>query len=136
MVPRQDVPLTVKATSWAASGMNDPITRRRERPARQHAGNMALIVGARMNIARRIDRALHIGCNRLDLKTGVSTNIHPRFGEEDARLRSRWDLPFIIGQIVEEYEVLRIHLASGQPIHRRCTCPDSVGQARIPSGCP
>jgi photosystem II stability/assembly factor-like uncharacterized protein len=38
----------------------------------------------------------NIGCNRVDLKTGVSTNIHPRFGEADAKLRSRWDLPFII----------------------------------------
>jgi photosystem II stability/assembly factor-like uncharacterized protein len=38
----------------------------------------------------------NIGCNRLDLNTGVSTSIHPRFGEEDAKLRSRWDLPFII----------------------------------------
>ncbi len=38
----------------------------------------------------------NIGCNRLDLKTGASTNIHPRFGADDATLRSRWDLPFII----------------------------------------
>src|SRR6185295_13818436 len=28
--------------------------------------------------------------------TGISTPIRPRFGDEDARLRSRWDIPFII----------------------------------------
>jgi len=39
----------------------------------------------------------NIGCQRVDLKTGVTTSIHPRFGgEEDAKLRSRWDIPFII----------------------------------------
>jgi photosystem II stability/assembly factor-like uncharacterized protein len=38
----------------------------------------------------------NLNCNRLDLKTGVSTNIRPRFGEEDGKLRSRWDLPFLI----------------------------------------
>jgi photosystem II stability/assembly factor-like uncharacterized protein len=36
------------------------------------------------------------GCNRLDLKTGVSVSIRPRFGDEDKTLRSRWDLPFIL----------------------------------------
>jgi photosystem II stability/assembly factor-like uncharacterized protein len=38
----------------------------------------------------------NIGCNRLDLKTGQTVNIHPRFGDEDKTLRSRWDIPFII----------------------------------------
>jgi photosystem II stability/assembly factor-like uncharacterized protein len=38
----------------------------------------------------------NIGCSRLDLKTGQTVNIHPRFGDEDKTLRSRWDLPFII----------------------------------------
>ena len=40
--------------------------RGRQRPARQHARNMALVVGACMNIARRRDRALHFSCDRLD----------------------------------------------------------------------
>jgi photosystem II stability/assembly factor-like uncharacterized protein len=38
----------------------------------------------------------NIGCNRLDLKTGQTTNIHPRFGDDDKTLRSRWDIPFVI----------------------------------------
>jgi len=38
----------------------------------------------------------NISCNRMDLKTGASVNIRPRFGEEDAKLRSRWDIPFIL----------------------------------------
>ena len=38
----------------------------------------------------------NINCSRLDLKTGQSTNIHPRFGDDDKTLRSRWDIPFII----------------------------------------
>ena len=38
----------------------------------------------------------NINCSRMDLKTGASVNIRPRFGEEDARLRSRWDIPFIL----------------------------------------
>jgi len=38
----------------------------------------------------------NIGCNRLALKTGQTTNIHPRFGEDDKTLRSRWDIPFVI----------------------------------------
>jgi photosystem II stability/assembly factor-like uncharacterized protein len=38
----------------------------------------------------------NIGCNRMDLKTGQSVSIHPRFGDDDKTLRSRWDLPFII----------------------------------------
>jgi photosystem II stability/assembly factor-like uncharacterized protein len=38
----------------------------------------------------------NINCNRMDLKTGTSVNIHPRFGEQDAKLRSRWDIPFIL----------------------------------------
>jgi photosystem II stability/assembly factor-like uncharacterized protein len=46
----------------------------------------------------RVDYACsqNIGCNRLDLKTGQTVNIHPRFGEDDKTLRSRWDLPFMI----------------------------------------
>ncbi len=36
----------------------------------------------------------NIGCKRLDLKTGVSTSIHPRFATRETR--SRWDVPFII----------------------------------------
>jgi photosystem II stability/assembly factor-like uncharacterized protein len=39
----------------------------------------------------------NINCVRLDLKTGVSTSIRPRLGaEEDGKLRSRWDIPFIV----------------------------------------
>ena len=38
----------------------------------------------------------NISCVRLDLKTGVSTPIRPRFGAEDGSLRSRWDIPFIV----------------------------------------
>lgn len=38
----------------------------------------------------------NINCSRLDLKTGVSASIRPRFGAEDSTLRSRWDIPFII----------------------------------------
>jgi hypothetical protein len=38
----------------------------------------------------------NIACNRLDLKSGASVSIRPRFGDEDAKLRSRWDIPFII----------------------------------------
>ncbi len=38
-----------------------------------------------------------INCVRLDLKTGVSTSIRPRFTGDDAKgLRDRWDIPFII----------------------------------------
>jgi hypothetical protein len=38
-----------------------------------------------------------INCLRLDLKTGVSTPIRPRFEGGDAvGLRSRWDIPFIV----------------------------------------
>jgi photosystem II stability/assembly factor-like uncharacterized protein len=38
-----------------------------------------------------------INCVRLDLKTGVSTPIRPRFAAaETATLRSRWDIPFIL----------------------------------------
>ena len=36
----------------------------------------------------------NIGCNRLDLKTGVSASIHPSIATRE--IRSRWDLPFII----------------------------------------
>lgn len=36
----------------------------------------------------------NIGCNRLDLKTGVSTGIHPPIATRE--IRSRWDVPFII----------------------------------------
>jgi photosystem II stability/assembly factor-like uncharacterized protein len=38
----------------------------------------------------------NIACNRVDLKTGASVSIRPRFGEEDAKLRARWDIPFIL----------------------------------------
>ncbi|MEO8369025.1 MAG: glycosyl hydrolase [Candidatus Solibacter sp.] len=38
----------------------------------------------------------NIACNRLDLKSGATVAIRPRFGDEDAKLRSRWDIPFII----------------------------------------
>jgi photosystem II stability/assembly factor-like uncharacterized protein len=39
----------------------------------------------------------NINCNRLDLKTGQSVSIRPRFNDEENKtLRSRWDLPFII----------------------------------------
>jgi photosystem II stability/assembly factor-like uncharacterized protein len=37
----------------------------------------------------------NINCSRLDLKTGSSTSIRPRFGQQDG-IRSRWDIPFII----------------------------------------
>jgi photosystem II stability/assembly factor-like uncharacterized protein len=38
-----------------------------------------------------------INCVRLDLKTGVSVSIRPRFtGDEAKGLRDRWDIPFII----------------------------------------
>jgi len=38
-----------------------------------------------------------INCVRLDLKTGVSVSIRPRFtGDEGKGLRDRWDIPFII----------------------------------------
>jgi hypothetical protein len=38
-----------------------------------------------------------INCVRLDLKTGVSTPIRPRFeGADGTGLRSRWDIPFIV----------------------------------------
>jgi hypothetical protein len=36
----------------------------------------------------------NIGCLRLDLRTGVSTSIHPAIATRE--IRSRWDLPFII----------------------------------------
>ena len=36
----------------------------------------------------------NIGCNRLDLKTGVSVSIHPSIATRE--IRSRWDVPFII----------------------------------------
>jgi len=38
--------------------------------------------------------AQNIGCVRLDLKTGVSTSIHPQIATRE--IRSRWDIPFII----------------------------------------
>ncbi len=38
----------------------------------------------------------NVNCFRLDLKTGVNTSIHPDFGEENSKLRWRWDIPFII----------------------------------------
>jgi photosystem II stability/assembly factor-like uncharacterized protein len=38
-----------------------------------------------------------INCVRLDLKTGVSVSIRPRFtGDEAKGLRDRWDIPFIV----------------------------------------
>jgi hypothetical protein len=38
-----------------------------------------------------------INCVRLDLKTGVSVSIRPRFAGDEAKgLRDRWDIPFII----------------------------------------
>ena len=36
----------------------------------------------------------NIGCARLDLKTGISTSIHPQIATRE--IRSRWDVPFII----------------------------------------
>jgi photosystem II stability/assembly factor-like uncharacterized protein len=36
----------------------------------------------------------NIGCVRLDLKTGISTSIHPQIATRE--IRSRWDVPFII----------------------------------------
>ncbi len=36
----------------------------------------------------------NIGCNRLDLKTGVSVSIHPAIATRETR--SRWDVPFIV----------------------------------------
>ncbi len=36
----------------------------------------------------------NIGCVRLDLKTGVSTSIHPQIATRETR--SRWDVPFIV----------------------------------------
>ncbi len=36
----------------------------------------------------------NIGCNRLDLKTGISVSIHPSIATRETR--SRWDVPFII----------------------------------------
>ena len=36
----------------------------------------------------------NIGCNRLDLTTGVSVSIHPSIATRE--MRSRWDVPFII----------------------------------------
>jgi len=38
-----------------------------------------------------------MNCVRLDLKTGQSVSIRPRLGaEEDGKIRSRWDIPFIV----------------------------------------
>ena len=39
----------------------------------------------------------NINCSRIDLSTGAAVSIRPRFeGPENAGLRSRWDIPFII----------------------------------------
>lgn len=38
----------------------------------------------------------NINCSRLDLKSGATVSIRPRFEGEDAKLRSRWDIPFIL----------------------------------------
>lgn len=36
----------------------------------------------------------NIACNRIDLKTGITVNIHPPIATRE--IRSRWDVPFII----------------------------------------
>jgi photosystem II stability/assembly factor-like uncharacterized protein len=52
-----------------------------------------------------------INCVRLDLKTGASTPIRPRFEAADnATLRSRWDIPFI----VSPHQHTRLYIAANR----------------------
>jgi hypothetical protein len=52
-----------------------------------------------------------INCVRLDLKTGTSTPIRPRFEAADnATLRSRWDIPFI----VSPHQHTRLYVAANR----------------------
>lgn len=51
-----------------------------------------------------------INCVRLDLKTGQSVSIRPRLSDEDGKIRSRWDIPFIVSPHVHT----RLYIAANK----------------------
>src|SRR5580692_4494541 len=67
---RYAVPLTDSSMSCRSGCMADPLMRRADGAADQDAGDMALVIGTSVDVARRRDRVLHLGCDRVDRLVG------------------------------------------------------------------
>src|SRR5215470_1846625 len=91
---RYSVPLTESAMSWRSGGIGGPLIGRSQRPARDHARDVALVIAGGVDIAGRRNRLLHPGgsfveelvaADLSDQTAGCVAGIHRRLADPAQR---------------------------------------------------